>query len=57
MVGGAPLAVAGVVTAYTGFSALSNHINLPAGSLITLWMIVVGAQGWKEQKPKPCERS
>src|SRR4051794_40906240 len=45
--GGGPLtAVAGVVTAYTGFSALSMSINLPAGLLLICWMIALGAYGW-----------
>ena len=42
MVRGAPLAVSGVVTAYTGFSGLTMNINLPAGFLITVWIIAIG---------------
>jgi hypothetical protein len=45
MVGGAPLAVGGVVTAYTGFSGLSMDISLPAGFLITVWIIAPGVYG------------
>ena len=50
MVRGAPLAVSGVVTAYTGFSGLTMNINLPAGFLITVWIIALGVYGRKEQK-------
>ena len=53
MVGGAPLAVGGVVTAYTGFSGLSMNISLPAGFLITVWIIALGVCGSKEQKRGP----
>ena len=45
MVRGAPLAVSGVVTAYTGFSGLTMNINLPAGFLITVWIIALGVYG------------
>ena len=50
MVRGAPLAVGGVVTAYTGFSGLSMNISLLAGFLITVWIIALGVYGRKEQK-------
>lgn len=50
MVGGALLAVGGVVTAYTGFSGLFMNISLPAGFLITIWIIALGVRGWKDQK-------
>jgi hypothetical protein len=50
MVRGAPLAVGGVVTAYTGFSGLPMNISLPAGFLITVLIIALEVYGWKEQK-------
>jgi hypothetical protein len=50
MVGGAPLAVGGIVTAYTEFSGLSMNISLLAGFLITVWIIALGVYGRKEQK-------
>jgi hypothetical protein len=45
--GGVPTAIAGVVIAYSGFSNLAMGLNLPAGSLLILWMLLVGAYGWR----------
>ena len=45
MVRGAPLAVGGVVTAYTGFPGLSMNISLPAAFLITVWITALGVYG------------
>jgi hypothetical protein len=47
IVGGAPTAIAGVVIAYTGFSTLAMVINMPANSLLILWMIALGAYAWR----------
>jgi uncharacterized membrane protein (DUF2068 family) len=45
--GGVPTAIAGVVIADSGFSNLAMGLNLPAGSLLILWMLLVGAYGWR----------
>lgn len=45
IVGGAPTAIAGVAIAYTGFSALAMGMNLSAGSLLIVWMVVLGVYG------------
>jgi hypothetical protein len=35
------------VIAYTGFSGLEMAINMPANSLLFLWMIGLGIQVWR----------
>jgi len=45
--GGVPTAVAGIVIAYTGFSELEMEINMPSSSLLLLWMIALGINGWR----------
>ncbi len=47
ILGGIPIAVAGIVMAYTGFSDLAMTINLSASSLVLVWMIVVGVWMWR----------
>ncbi len=47
ILGGIPIAVAGIVIAYTGFSDLAMTINLSASSLVLVWMIVVGVWMWR----------
>ncbi len=47
ILGGIPIAVAGIVFAYTGFSDLAMTINLSASSLVLVWMIVVGVWMWR----------
>ncbi len=47
---GVPMAVAGVVMAYTGFSRLAMAISMPAGSLILLWMIALGVMIWRHAR-------
>ena len=47
IVGGVPTAIAGVVIAYTGFSEAAMDINMPANSLLLIWMIVVGIYLWR----------
>ena len=49
IVGGAPTAIAGVVIGRTGFSNLAMAINMPSGSLLILWMIVLGVSGWRRR--------
>jgi len=45
--GGIPVAAAGVVMAYTGFSGLAMAINMPASSLLLVWMFIVGVFMWR----------
>ena len=47
IVGGVPTAAAGVVMAYTGFSGLAMTINMPASSLLLVWMLAVGVLMWR----------
>jgi len=46
--GGVPAATAGVVMAYSGFSDLAMNLNLPANSLVLVWMIALGVYVWIE---------
>jgi hypothetical protein len=39
--------VAGIVMAYTGFSRLAMAINMPASSLLLVWMLAVGVLMWR----------
>ena len=39
--------IAGVVIAYTGFSALAMAINMPANALLLVWMLVLGGCMWR----------
>lgn len=47
IVGGVPTTVAGVVLAYTGFSGLAMAINMPASSLLLVWMLTLGVFMWR----------
>jgi hypothetical protein len=47
IVGGGATAIAGIVIAHTGFSALAMDINMPANSLLMLWMVAVGVAAWR----------
>lgn len=47
ILGGIPIAVAGIVIAYTGFSNLAMAINMTGSSLALVWMIVVGVWMWR----------
>jgi hypothetical protein len=49
--GGVPTAIAGIAIAYTGFSDLSMEINLPASSVLLIWMITWGVFGWTRASP------
>ena len=51
IIGGVPTAVAGIVIAYTGFSVSAMVINMPANSLLILWMIALGAYWRKWSAP------
>jgi hypothetical protein len=48
IVGGIPTAIGGVAIAYTGFSNLAMMINMPANSLLILWMIALGIYSWRQ---------
>ena len=47
ILGGIPIAVAGIVIAYTGFSDSAMTINLSGSFLALVWMIVVGVWMWR----------
>ena len=47
IIGGIPTAIAGVVIAYTGFSGLAMSINMPANSLLLIWIIALGVWFWR----------
>jgi len=47
IVGGLPTTIAGVVMAYGGFSGLAMAINMPASSLLLVWMLTVGVFMWR----------
>lgn len=47
IIGGITTAVAGVVISYTGFSNLAMSINMPASSVLLIWMIIVGILMWR----------
>lgn len=42
IVGGVPTMIGGVAMAYTGFSGLAMAINMPASSVLLVWMLTVG---------------
>jgi hypothetical protein len=48
--GGVPAIVAGVVMAFTGFSRLAMAINMPASSLLMVWMLTVGVFMWRRSE-------
>ena len=47
IMGGVPTMVAGVAMAYTGFSGLAMAINMPASSLLLVWMCILGGYMWR----------
>jgi hypothetical protein len=47
IVGGVPTMVAGVVMAYTGFYRLAMAINMPASSILLVWMLTLGVLMWR----------
>ena len=48
IIGGLPTGGAGIAIAYTGFSELSMAINMPANSLLLIWMLVLGGFMWRQ---------
>jgi hypothetical protein len=47
VLGGGATAVAGVVMAYTGFSAMEMLISMPANCVLLLWMLIIGVLMWR----------
>lgn len=47
VIGGVPTVLAGVVIAYGGFSAAAMAINVPASTLLLLWMLALGWHMWR----------
>ncbi len=47
IIGGILTATAGVVIAYTGFSALAMSIYIPSSALLLVWMIALGVLLWR----------
>ena len=45
--GGAATVLAGAAIAYTGFSAFSMLVNMPAQFLMLLWMLALGVFLWR----------
>jgi hypothetical protein len=56
LLGGLGTIAAGVVQAYTGFSALSMMLSMPAGCVLLLWAILVGAFLWRLAARLPHEK-
>jgi hypothetical protein len=48
LIGGVPTVIAGIVIAYTGFSGLAMAINMPASSLLLVWMLTLGVFMWRQ---------
>ncbi|HTF33433.1 MAG TPA: DUF4386 family protein [Myxococcota bacterium] len=46
--GGAPMAIAGIMIAYSGFSESEMAIIMPSSSLLLFWMIALGVWMWKK---------
>jgi len=51
IISGVPTAIAGIVIAYTGFSNLAMLINMPASLLLTLWIVALGVDDWRQPVP------
>jgi hypothetical protein len=49
IVGGALMAIAGVVMAYTGFSGLAMAMNMSASFILLVWMMILGALMWRRE--------
>ena len=50
ILGGLPTMIAGIVIAYTGFSEAAMSINMPANSLLLVWMCILGGYMWSRGK-------
>jgi hypothetical protein len=49
VISGALTIIAGVVMAYTGFSAITMAINMPASLLLLVWMFSIGVMMWRRR--------
>jgi len=47
IIGGGATVTAGVMYAYTGFSKAAMSVSMPAGMLLLIWLIVLGASMWR----------
>ncbi len=47
VIAGVAVSVAGIATAYTGFSGLVMNINMPASSVLLVWVIIMGVLMWR----------
>jgi Domain of unknown function (DUF4386) len=47
LVPGIGSAIAGVLMAYSGFSALAMAVTMPASALLLLWMLGIGVMMWR----------
>lgn len=47
--GGLPTAASGIVMAYSGFSDLVMTINMPASTLLLIWMLALGLLLWRRR--------
>jgi hypothetical protein len=50
VLGGAATALAGVVMAYAGFSAMEMFISMPANYVLLLWMLIIGILMWRADR-------
>ena len=48
IVNGVPLAIGGLVIAYTGFSGIAMTINMPAYFILLAWMLALGVIMWRQ---------
>ena len=46
VLGGLPTMIAGIGIAYTGFSEAAMSTNMPANSLLLVWMCILGGYLW-----------
>jgi hypothetical protein len=49
VISGALTIIAGGVMAYTGFSAITMEINMPANFLLLVWMCATGVMMWRRE--------
>ena len=47
VISGVAVSLGGITTAYTGFSGLAMKINMPASSVLLVWLIIVGVLMWR----------
>ena len=53
IVGGVATAIAGGMIAYTGFSGPAMAINMPASSILLVWMLSLGVLMWRRKGIQP----